>query len=84
MRVVVVLLIPLICGCATPGLKWTLTENTATVEPVAKESWMSKIFPPKLPSGEYSVEKNEHGVKASAKTSVDMKMVDLNMLKAGK
>ena len=84
MKLIAIIIIPImLCGCATPGIELSLTRDSAKFEPMANNSWLGKIFPASLPAGEYTVEENEHGVKASANTKTEMKLVDLNMAKLG-
>ena len=81
MRILIILLSLILTGCGTPGIMCKIDGDRATFAPVAQKGVIARFFPASLPAGAYTVEKTADGLKASADSRVDLRVVDLNMLK---
>lgn len=73
-----ILMIAVLSGCATPGIKGTETKDTLTIEPVANTGFLSWLFPAKLPAGDYEYQVSEHK-KLKMNTKTELKLIDLDM-----
>ena len=81
MRIFILILSLMLTGCATPGIVCKVDGDTAIFAPEARKGVIGALFPASLPVGAYMVEKTQEGLKASADIKVDLRVVDLNMLK---
>jgi len=86
--IAMVLILSLCSGCATPGIRCQVYEDAVEFTPTRPQDpltgFLSYIFPNSLPGGKYSCKRGADGtIEATAETKMDIKLIDLNMMKAG-